>query len=57
MCMPNAKTSGASNMLDLIILLLNTAYVCNICTTLNFSNACESGIRDLAIKGCVCFGV
>lgn len=52
MCMPNAKTSGASNMLDLIIFLLNIAYVCNSCTTLNFSNACESGI-----KGCVCFGV
>lgn len=45
MYMPNAKVNGASNMLDLIIFLLNTTYVCNICTTLNFNDACESGIK------------
>lgn len=43
--MPNAEINRTSNKMDLVILLLNTAYICNTYTTLNFMDACWCGIK------------
>lgn len=40
MYMSNTEISRASDMLDLALYLLDTANIYNICTTLNFTDAC-----------------